>query len=115
MEGFAVFGPLGGAVVKDLPADAGDARDSGLIPGWGRFPGKGNGNSLQEYYSCLGNPIDGGAWWATVHGITKSWTKLSTCLHTHARARAQTHTHTHTHTHAACLNRKIYEDIVATK
>ena len=40
MEGFAVFGPLSGAVVKDLPADAGDARDSGLIPGWGRFPGK---------------------------------------------------------------------------
>ena len=113
MEGFAIFGPLSGAVVKNLPADAGDARDLGLISGWGRFPGKGNGNSLQEYYSCLGNPIDGGAWWATVHGITKSWTQLSTCLHTHAHAR--THTHTHTHTHAACLNRKIYEDIVATK
>ena len=69
MEGFAIFGPLSGAVVKNLPADAGDARDSGLIPGWGRFPGKGNGNSLQ--YSCLGNPIDRGAWWATVHGVAE--------------------------------------------
>ena len=38
-------------------------------------PGEGNGNPLQ--YSCLGNPMDGGAWWATVHGVAKSWTRLS--------------------------------------
>ena len=45
------------------------ARDSGSIPGLGRFPGEGNGNLLR--YSCLGNPIDRGAWWATVHGVAK--------------------------------------------
>ena len=53
-------------VVKNLPTNAGDA---GLIPESGRFPGEGNGNSLQ--YSCLGNPTDRGTWQATVHGITK--------------------------------------------
>ena len=58
-----------GAVVKNLPADAGDTRDVGLIPGSGRAPGGGNGNPLQ--YSCLGNPMDRGAWWATVHGVLK--------------------------------------------
>ena len=57
---------------KNLPANAGDA---GLIPGSGRSPGGGNGNPLQ--YSCLGNPVDKGAWQATVHGIAKSWTRLS--------------------------------------
>ena len=56
-------------VVKNLPANAGD---TGLIPGSGRSPGEKNGNPLQ--YSCLGNPMDGGAWWATVHGVSKSWT-----------------------------------------
>ena len=44
-------------------------------PGLGRSPGEGNGNPLQ--YSCLENPMDGGAWWATVHGVAKSWTRLS--------------------------------------
>ena len=53
----------------------------GLIPGLGRFPGEGNGNPLQ--YSCLENPMDGGAWWATVHRVTKSWTRLSDFTHTH--------------------------------
>ena len=62
----------GGTVVKNLPANAGDARDAGLIPRLGRSPGVGNGNPLQ--YSCLENPMDRGAWWATVHRITKSWT-----------------------------------------
>ena len=62
---------LGG---KNLPASAGDLRDVGLIPGWGRFPGEGNGNPLQ--YSCLENPMDRGAWQATVHGVTKSRTQL---------------------------------------
>ena len=59
----------GGGVVKNPSANAGDTRDAGLIPGWGRYPGGGNGNSLQ--YSCLGNAMGRGAWWATVHGLTK--------------------------------------------
>ena len=49
-----------------------NAGDLGSIPGLGRSPGEGNGNSLQD--SCLGNPLDRGAWWATVHGVTQSWT-----------------------------------------
>ena len=59
-------------VVKNLPANAGDIRDAGSIPGSGRSPGKGHGNPLQ--YSCLENPMDRGAWWATVHRVAKSWT-----------------------------------------
>ena len=55
--------------------NAGDAGDAGLIPGLGRSPGGGHGNPLQ--YSCLENPIDRGAWQATVHGLAKSWTRLS--------------------------------------
>ena len=62
----------GGAVVKNPLANSGDARDTGSIPGLGRFPGGGNGNPLQ--YSCLENPMDRGAWRATVHGVTKSQT-----------------------------------------
>ena len=52
-----------------------NAGDLGLIHGLGRYPGEGNGNPLQ--YSCLENPMDKGTWWATVHGVTKSWTWLS--------------------------------------
>ena len=52
-----------------------NAGDLGSIPGSGRAPGEGNGNPLQ--YSCLENSMDGGAWWATVHWVTKSWTQLS--------------------------------------
>ena len=52
-----------------------NAGDPGSIPGLGRSPGEGNGNPLQ--YSCLENPMDRGAWWATVHGVTKSRTRLS--------------------------------------
>ena len=52
-------------VVKNLPANARDRRGVGPIPGWGRSPGGGHGNPLQ--YSCLGNPMGRGAWWATVH------------------------------------------------
>ena len=55
----------GGAVVKKLPANAGDTGDWDSIPRWGRSPGEGNDNQLQ--YSCLGNPMDRGAWWAIVH------------------------------------------------
>ena len=59
-------------VVKNPPANAGDLRDVGSIPGSGRSPGKGNANPLQ--YSCLENLIDRGAWWATVYRVAKSWT-----------------------------------------
>ena len=59
-------------MVKNLPANARDARDSGLIPGLGRSPAVGNGNLFQ--CSCLENSMDRGAWWAAVHGIAKSWT-----------------------------------------
>ena len=61
-------------VVKNLPTIAGDIRDVGLIPGLGRSSGRGHGNPLQ--YSCLENPMDRGAWWATVHGVAKSQTGL---------------------------------------
>ena len=61
------------------------AGELGSVPGLGRSLGGGNGNPLQ--YSCLRNPVDRGAWQGTVHGVAKSWTRLST------------HTHTHTHTH----------------
>ena len=63
-------------VVKNPPANAGDIGDSGLIPGSRRFPGGGHGNPLQCF--CLGNPMDRGARCATVNGVAKSWTQLST-------------------------------------
>ena len=56
-------------VVKNPPANTGDIRDMDLIFGLGRYPGGGNGHSLQ--YSCLGNPMDRGAWQPTVHGVAK--------------------------------------------
>ena len=61
-------------VVKNPPASAGDVRDVGSLPGSGRSPGGGLGNTLQ--YCCLGNPKDRRAWWATVHGVAQSWTQL---------------------------------------
>ena len=61
-------------VVKNLPANAEDIRDKGSIPGSGRFPGGGHGNPFQ--YSCLENPMDRGARWATVHGVAKDRTAL---------------------------------------
>ena len=60
---------------KKLPASAGDAGHTGLIPGPERSPGGGNGNPLQ--YSSLENAMDGGAWWATVHRVTESRTRQS--------------------------------------
>ena len=62
----------GGSDGKESAYNAGDP---GLIPGSGRSPGEGNDNPLQ--YSCLENSMDRGAWWATVHGVTKRWTRLS--------------------------------------
>ena len=63
---------LGGSEVKASACNVGDLD---LISGLGRSRGEGNGNALQ--YSCLVNPMDGGAWWATVHGVAKSRTRLS--------------------------------------
>ena len=60
---------------SDGKASACNVGDPGSIPGLGRSPGEGNGHPLQ--YSCLENPMDGGAWWATVHGFGKSRTRLS--------------------------------------
>ena len=98
------FPPQGFLVVENPPASAGDIRDTGSIPGSGRSPGGGHGfrgssegkestcdagdmgliprsrrspgggNGNPLWYSCLGNPMDRGAWWATVHGVAKSWT-----------------------------------------
>ena len=68
----SMLGFPAGSLVKNSPASAGDL---GLIPGSERSLGEGNGNPLQ--YSCLMNSMDRGAWWATVHGVTKSRTCLS--------------------------------------
>ena len=59
----------GGSDKKEFACNAGD---TGLIPGLGRYPGGGNGKPLQ--YSCLENPMDRGAWWATAHRVTENWT-----------------------------------------
>ena len=79
----------GGSDSKELICNVGDL---GSIPGMGRSSGEGNGNPLQ--YFCLENPMDRGAWWATVHGVTvldmMEWLSMSMCAH------GQTHTHTHT-------------------
>ena len=66
----------GGPVAKNLPANAGDTEDMGSIPGSGRPPGEGNGNSLQ--YSSLGNPMDRGAWQAIGHGVARVRHNLAT-------------------------------------
>ena len=80
-------------VVKNPPANAGDVRDMGLIPGSGRSPGGGNGNPLQ--YSSLENPMDRGAWWAMVHRVTKRPDRSNLAEHS-------THTYVYVHlTHFA--------------
>ena len=65
----------GGAVVKNLPAKAGEAKDVGSVPGSGSSPGEGTSNPLQNF--CLENSMDRGVWLATVHGVAKSRTQLS--------------------------------------
>ena len=85
-----LWGFPGGSDGKESVCNAGD---SGSIPELGRSPREGNGNPLQ--YSCLENAMNRGAWWATVHGVAKSWTWLSD---------SHTHTHTHTHTHISSVN-----------
>ena len=64
---------------SDGKVSACNVGDPGSMPGSGRSPGEGNGNPLQ--YSCLENSMDGGAWWAIVHGVAKSWTQLSNFTH----------------------------------
>ena len=71
----SIRGFPGSSVVKNLPANAGEAGDMSLSPRLGRSHGEGNGNPLQ--YFCLENSIDRGAWRATVHGVEKNWTWLS--------------------------------------
>ena len=68
-------------VIKNPPAYAGDVRDVASIPGWGGSPGGGHGSSLQ--YSCLENPMDRAAWWATVHRSAKSQdtAEVTACMH----------------------------------
>ena len=83
----------GGSVVKNLPSTAGDWD---LIPGSGRSPREGNGNSLQ--YSCLGSPMDRGAWWATGHGVAKNQTRLSNSITTHLYLAPDQKKKPHTHT-----------------
>ena len=61
-------------MVKNLPANAGDLKDMGSVPGSGKTPGGGHSNPIQ--YSWLEKPMDRGAWWATVYRVTKSWTQL---------------------------------------
>ena len=70
------MGFSGGTSGKESPANAGDTRDVGSIPGSGRSSEVANGNPLQ--YSCLENSTDRGAWWTTAQGVAKSWTRLST-------------------------------------
>ena len=72
-------------MVKNPPANEGDIKDPASISGSGRSPGGGNGNSLQ--YSCLENPMDRGAWWAIVHRVVKSRTRLKQ-LSTHTEAQS---------------------------
>ena len=60
---------------KELPANSGDMRDAGSIPGSERSPGGRHGNLLQ--YSCLENPMDRGSWWATVHGVAKGQSDMT--------------------------------------
>ena len=76
---FSIFGFPDGSVVRNLTANARDIGDAGSIPRLGRFPGEGNGNPFQ--YSYLGNPVDRGAWWATVQRVTKNLTQLSDWAH----------------------------------
>ena len=75
LASLAARGFPGGSVVKNLSTYAGDAEDTDSVPGWGRSPGGGHGTPLQD--SFLGNPMDGGAWWAAVHGVAEGRTRLS--------------------------------------
>ena len=97
-------------MVKNPSANAGDARDMGSIPALGRYPGEGNGNSLQ--YSCLENTMDRGAWWATVHGVAKSWTwlkQLSRHAHDYYHNLAQVEGRTVSSLNPVCMGKGLRE------
>ena len=79
-------GVPGGSVIKNVPANAGAAGNAGSVPRLGRPPGEGNDNALQ--YFCRENSMDRGAWWATVHGVTENWTRLSDWVLTHYKVTA---------------------------
>ena len=79
-------------MIENLLVNAEDTGNARSTSESGRCPGEGNGNLFQ--YSCLENPMDGGAWWAIVHGVSESETTECVCAH----VRVHTHTHTHTHT-----------------
>ena len=90
MEHSTIFSFPGGSPVKNLPASA---ADTSSIPGSGRSPGEENGNTFQ--YSCLGNPMDKGGWWATVHRIAKSQTLLKQLsMHTRKQCRTEKYSST---------------------
>ena len=76
-----VVGFPGSSVVKNLPTNVGDGTDKDSIPWSGRSPAGGNGNPLQ--YSCLGDPLDRGAWRATVHGVSELYMIEHICKHSH--------------------------------
>ena len=84
-------------MVKTPPVNAGDVRDAGSIPGLERSPGGGHGNPLQ--YSCLENPMDRGAWQATVHWDHKEADMIEQLSHTYRYMHTHTYIHTHTHIH----------------
>ena len=90
-------------VVKNPPANAGDIRDTGLIPRSSRFPGGGHGNPLQ--YSCLGNPIVRGAWWAMVHTVARL-KQLSTCHNKGCKSQLP-YLHTHVHSRVFHSSQKV--------
>ena len=87
---FIFMGFPGDTVVKNLLPIVGDIRDVGLIPGSGRSPGEGNGNTL--WYSCLENPMDRRAWWAKVHRVTE----LDMTKHTNTHFYIYTHVYKYT-------------------
>ena len=105
--------PFTGDSERDLPggldgkASAYNLGDLGSIPGSGRSPGEGNGNPLQ--YSCLENPMGGGAWWATVHGVKKSRTRLSDFTHslTHSLTHSQRGISSRSQSHTTRTRRKL--------
>ena len=92
-------------MVKNPPANPGDTRDVGLIPGLGRSLGEGNDNPLQ--YSCLGNPMDRESWRVTVHGVAKNQTGLSDfafTFHFHGNSIFSFIRHLHTFLYSGCTN-----------
>ena len=91
-------------MIKNPPANAGDTRDAGLIPGLGSAPGVGNGNSLQ--YSDLENFMDRGAWQAS-ESQTRLRDEACTRMHTYTHIHIHTHTHTHTHPYSCEIDQMV--------